>query len=167
MNYKRLKTFDSSYFRGKSYFGDDGTQNYLVFQPMERYFKKIGNTESISSWESKGFSDEIIKPPTTSNNSLAPSLGYFINKIKVKFNGSCLKQDKITYTHGTIVTRYIVYKLSSNLNNFVFALEDCLFGAVKLTENSNNDQRYGFKILVLDLIQKEVFYFLMVALLKI
>ena len=28
---KELKTFDSSYFIGKSYFEEDGTQNYLVF----------------------------------------------------------------------------------------------------------------------------------------
>ena len=72
-------------------------------------------------------SDEITKPPSTSNTSLPPELSYFINKIKIKFNGSCLKQDKITYTCGTIVNIYIVYKLSSNLNNFDFALENCLF----------------------------------------
>ena len=28
---KKLKIFDSSYFIGKSYFEEDGTQNYLVF----------------------------------------------------------------------------------------------------------------------------------------
>ena len=101
---KKLQKFDESYFRGKNYFvGDDGAQNYLVFQPVNKYFKKIGNTESISSWKSKGLSNEVIKPPTTSNNSLAPSLDYFINKIKGKFNGRCVKQDKITYTHGAIV----------------------------------------------------------------
>ena len=38
---KKLKTFDSSYFRGKSHFEEDGTQNYLVFQPMYRYSKQI------------------------------------------------------------------------------------------------------------------------------
>ena len=27
---RKLKTFDLAYFRGKSYFGEDGTQNYLV-----------------------------------------------------------------------------------------------------------------------------------------
>ena len=27
----KLKTFDSSYFVGKSHFGEDGTQNYLIF----------------------------------------------------------------------------------------------------------------------------------------
>ena len=93
---------------------------------MNKYFKKIGSTESISSWKSKGLSNEVIKPPSTSNNSLAPELSYFINKIKVKFNGSCLKQDKITYTYGRIVNIYIVYKLSSNLINFDFTLENCL-----------------------------------------
>ena len=33
---KKLKTFDSSYFKGKGHFEEDGTQNYLVFQPMYR-----------------------------------------------------------------------------------------------------------------------------------
>ena len=40
---KKLKTFDSSYFIGNSYFEEDGTQNYLVFQPMYRYFKIIAD----------------------------------------------------------------------------------------------------------------------------
>ena len=32
--FKKLKTFDFSNFIGKSHFEEDGTQNYLVFQPM-------------------------------------------------------------------------------------------------------------------------------------
>ena len=31
MNQKKLHTFDSSCFRGKSHFEEDGTQIYLVF----------------------------------------------------------------------------------------------------------------------------------------
>ena len=38
---KKLKTFDSSYFIGKSHFEVDGTKYWLVFQPMYRYFKQI------------------------------------------------------------------------------------------------------------------------------
>ena len=34
----KLKTFDSSCFKDKNYFGDDGTQNYLVFHAMNKYF---------------------------------------------------------------------------------------------------------------------------------
>ena len=37
----KLKTFDSSYFIGKSHFEEDGAQNYLVFQSLYRYLKKI------------------------------------------------------------------------------------------------------------------------------
>ena len=36
-----LQKFNAAYFRGKSHFEEDGTQNYLVFQPMYRYFRKI------------------------------------------------------------------------------------------------------------------------------
>ena len=81
----KLKTFDLSYFIGKSHFEEDGTQNYLVFQPMYRYFTMITNTDYISSWKSKGLSAESIKPPTTSDNSLTPSLDCYGNKIRVKF----------------------------------------------------------------------------------
>ena len=42
---------------------------------------------------------------------------------------------------------YIVYELESNLNNFDPALENCLFGAVKLIKNADIDKykysRYG------------------------
>ena len=87
----KWKTFDLSYFIGKSYFEEDGVQNYLVFQPIIRYFKVITNTDYISSRKSERLSAESIKPPTTSDNSLTPELNYYSNKVRVKFTGSCLK----------------------------------------------------------------------------
>ena len=42
---KKLRAFDLSYFIGKSHFEEDGTQNYLVFQPLNKYFKIITNTK--------------------------------------------------------------------------------------------------------------------------
>ena len=86
----KLKTFDSSYFIGKSHFEEDGTQNYLVFQPMYRYFKMITNTDYVSSWKSKGLSAETIKLPTTFDNSLTPAVSYYGTKTRAKFTGSCL-----------------------------------------------------------------------------
>ena len=66
---KKLKTFDSSYFRSKSHFEEDGTQHYLVFQPINRYIKLIANNKLyISSWKSKGLSDETIKSPVASDS---------------------------------------------------------------------------------------------------
>ena len=38
---KKLEAFHSIYFRGKSHFEDNGTQNCLVFQPIQRYFKIV------------------------------------------------------------------------------------------------------------------------------
>ena len=45
----KLKTFDSSYFIGKSHFEEEGIQNYLVFQPFNKYFKVISSTNYVSS----------------------------------------------------------------------------------------------------------------------
>ena len=39
---------------------------------------------------------------------------YYGTKIRVEFNGSCLKQDKVTYNHVKIVNIYIVYEISKN-----------------------------------------------------
>ena len=85
---KKLQTFDSSYFQGKNHFEEDGAHNYLVFQPTEKYFKKISNTD----------------------HSVVPALNYVGNKTRVKFDRSCLKQDKITFNHEKIVNIYIIYE---------------------------------------------------------
>ena len=85
-NIKKLQTFDSSYFRGKNYFDEDGTQNYLVFLPIARYFRLIANKKYISSWKSKGLSDETITPYATSDNSLTPWIDHYGTKIRLKFN---------------------------------------------------------------------------------
>ena len=52
---------------------------------MCKCFKRIGNTENISSWESKGLFNEVIKPP---DNKLASTVKHTGKKIYVTFNGS-------------------------------------------------------------------------------
>ena len=80
------------FFLGNSMFdGEDGFQAYLIFQPIYKYFKFITNTNYISSWKSKGLSDESIQPFLTSDNSLTPLLVYYDYNIKLKFNGSILR----------------------------------------------------------------------------
>ena len=137
----KLKAFDSSCFIGKSHFEEDATQNYLVFQPINKYFNVIANTDCVSSWKSKGLSAETIKPPTTSDNSLTPAVSYYGTKTRVKFTGSCLKQPKISYTHGKVVNIYIVYELgASSSHNNDPTLKNCLFGTVTLTKNADIDK---------------------------
>ena len=138
----KLKTFDSNYFIGKTYF-EDGSQNYLIFQPIVRYFKvnRITNTDYILSWKSKWLSPESIKPPITSDNSLTPELNYYGTKTRVKFNGSYLEQSKMSYTHSTIVRIYIVYELgASGSHNNDPTLKNCLFGTLILTKNADIDK---------------------------
>ena len=75
-----------------------------------------------------------------------------------------MKQGKIAYTHGNIVNIYIVYELNSTLNNFDTILENCLFGSVRLTKNTEIDNN-RYSGMVLGLIQKESLCFLIVNLL--
>ena len=106
---------------------------------MGKYFKLnavVGVIDHVLSWQSKGISNESIKPPTTSDNSLNPRLSYNDTKRKVQFTGSCLKQPKFTFTHKKVVNFYIIYELgasSSNVNDPT--IKNCLFGAVTLTKN--------------------------------
>ena len=140
----QLKTFDSSYFIGKSHFEEDGTQNYLAFQPMYRYFKVFFITqilEYVSELKSKGLSNESVKAVSPSDSSLNPTLSCYHTKLRVKSTGSCLKQPKISYTHRKVVNIYIVYELgasSSNVNDAT--LQNWLFGAVTLTKNADIDK---------------------------
>ena len=89
---------------------------------------------------SKGLSDESIKPPITSNKVLNPLLDYVDTKIRVKFRGDCLKQEKVTFNHGKIVNIYIVYEIERSVNISSYpTLENCLFGAVELTKHVDVD----------------------------
>ena len=142
----KLKTFDSSYFIAKSHLEEDGTQNYLAFQLINKYFKVIANADYVSSCKSKGLSTETIKPHphATSDNNVTPEVSYYGTKTRVKFTGSCLTQPRILYNQGKVINIYIVYELgaSSSQNNDL-TLKKCLFGAVTLTKNADFD-KYGY-----------------------
>ena len=80
----------------------------------------------------------------------------------IEFNGCCLKQDKVTFNHGKIVNIYIVYKISRNFNISNYpALENCLFGAVSLT-NMLMLISINIMHMKLDFIEEESFHLVMV-----
>ena len=65
-------------------------------------------------------------------------MSYYGTKTTVKFDGSCLKQPKLTYTHGKTANIYIVYKLVGSSSHSDYpSLKNCLFGAVTLTKNAD------------------------------
>ena len=79
-------------------------------------------------------SDEIIKPSTTFNDCLAPPLAFIDTKTRVKSDGSCLKQNIVTYTLGKTVNICFDYEINS-LNYASSSdptLPNSLFCAVKL-----------------------------------
>ena len=141
---KKLQKFDAAYFRCKNHFDKNDTQNYLVFQPICRYFRRIigvGSSNYIYFSKSIGLSDERLNSNTASNYKNTPELSCYGTKIRVEFNGSCLKQDKVTYNHRKIVNIHIVYEIRNNYNISNYpTLENCLFGAVSLTKNADIDQ---------------------------
>ena len=78
----------ASYFRGKNYFDGDGTQNYLVFQGVYKYFEDVDVSKTIikfhaNSWISKGLSDEKI---SSVSGFTRPFIEYTNARIKLKFD---------------------------------------------------------------------------------
>ena len=107
---------------------------------MYRYFKMIagvGNGSCIYYCISKGLSNERINSVKTPNHSITLNLHYYGTKTRVKFNGSCFKQDSVTFNHGKVVNIYNCYEISKSINISKYpTLENCLFGAISLTENA-------------------------------
>ena len=89
----KLQTYDLSIFIGLSYFNNDGAQLYLIFQPIYKTVTTFsGLTYPISEWASKGLSNEKFTLPYTANKSLSPKLIWNKSRIRLKFEGTCLKQ---------------------------------------------------------------------------
>ena len=87
--------------------GEDGSEAYLVFQPAHKYIKSFADTRYISEWKSKGLSEESIKPFPTFDNSLTTLIGYYSYNIRVKFNGSILRQPKVSLLFSWENSKYL------------------------------------------------------------
>ena len=111
---------------------------------MYIYFKRV-SWDYILPWKSQELSDGSITLPSAPHNFLNPSLNYLGVKPRVRFSGSCLKQDKVAYTHGKVVNIYIVNELNINDNTSSNdpTLENCFFGGVSMTKHGNID-RYKY-----------------------
>ena len=89
--------------------------------------------------------DENNKFSSAPSNFLDPSLDYFGTETRVYFNGSCLKQDKITYNHGKI-------KKNVTLFTFQFYIEinkKCNISSYPTLEIVYLGQLVWLKILIL------------------
>ena len=146
----------ASYLRGKNYVEGDGTQNYLAFQAVYKYFEDVDVSKTIikfhaNSWISKGLSDEKISPVSGFKR---PCIEYTNARIKLKFEESKL-----------IANYYIIYKLNSRSNSSNIVLENCLFGKIKMTKNADTD-KYKYQGHGIDLIYLEFLVIQMVEMVK-
>lgn len=68
-------------------------------------------------------------------------------KMQVKFNRSCLNQDKVTFSLCALLNFYIIYKI--NLQQYYvdvdFTLANSLFWAFKLAKDSKSD-KYSYSV---------------------
>ena len=89
-------------------------------------------------------SDERNNSIKTPDYGITPKQNYCGTKTRVEFNGSCLKQDRITYIYEKRVKIYIVYELTgSNSGSNDPTVENYLFAAVTFTKNADIDS-YGY-----------------------
>ena len=71
-----------------------------------------------------------------------------------------------TILHGEIVNIYIVYEITDNFNSSNYpTIENCLFGSVKLTKNSDID-KYGYSGYGIGFDRKGFFHILLEELVK-
>ena len=128
---KKLDAFDLSYFCGKNYFDEDGTQNWFVFQPMGKYLKidyTAKNIDYVLSWESKEISGSDINSIKTNNYLLNPRIDqYDTSKVGIKFDGSFLNRFPPSILHSKIVNIYLVYEISSHYNDISYPTLEFLF----------------------------------------
>ena len=91
----------------------------------------------------------MIKINVTVNHSLSSKLVWMNNSRKIlRFKGSCLIEDKVTFILNNLINLFIIYKLDrwSHDLNADFAPKSCLFATVKLTKNASSDSILLFKI---------------------
>ena len=139
-------------------------QNYLEFQPVSRYFKKLANSDHILVWKSKGLSDKTIKPCSTSNNNFVPALNNINIKTRVKSDKICLMQDKVTFTQKKRVNIHVVYEINLCPVNVGkdFTLGNSFFGSIKLTKIMTLIS-INILVMLLVLMHVEVFRYWMVV----
>ena len=114
-------------------------RDHKVFNYFYWFTGVIGKFFTLKS---KGLPEETLTDPAKSNNDFPSKLTFIHNrKIAPKFEGNCLKQDYLSFTHRHVVNFvYELDTLSVDLNDD-FRLKYCCLEAMNL-----------MNILVLDMV---------------
>ena len=73
----KLQTHGFSLFIDQSYLNSDGAKLYVILQPLYYTVKRLGDTEKVVSWKSKGLSNVKHATSTTTDNRLSLSIKWY------------------------------------------------------------------------------------------
>ena len=103
-------------------------------------WKSTGIDNLSANYDSKAISDGTLLLPTLEN----------YGRMSVKFNGNYFVQNKVLHpNNNNVINIYVAYKLDAidNTRNTDYAIQNALFGAVKITKSSdiskNKYEGYG------------------------
>ena len=131
---------EASFFRGNYYFNQ---QSCLIYETKTYTFKQTA--AGITHWKSTGIDNYSLN---TDIRGLANTSGVYAkvvsrgSRMNIKFSGNYVKENKSIYPVKSVVKIYIVYSLDtiSNTMNTDFTAQNCLFGAVKITEDPSDSE---------------------------
>ena len=89
-----------SILNSAKYLSEDVSQNQCVFYTLYSYFTTLANDIAAIGWIYKWLLNSIIKPPTKSDYSVNTELNYTNDEIQVRLIDGCLKQERLSYSHG-------------------------------------------------------------------
>ena len=92
-------------------------------------------------------SEQSIEIITKSDSNVAPTFVDHHSLPDINYNGHCLMKNNI-YIPKKVINLYISYTLGPKLKHFNpdFALRNCLFGSVKLTNDLDKYKYTGYGI---------------------
>ena len=82
-------------------------QLYLILQTLYYTLKRLGDTEKVVLWKSKGLSVKKVGTPITTDNSLSPSIKWYENP------NFCLisKRSSLKHKYANFTTPNLIYFL--------------------------------------------------------
>ena len=88
--------------------------------------------------------NESLEFVSTPDNTLTPPANYYGDKVRLRLTESVLQQKAVTRSHKKVGNCYVVYQLTTfqSIHNYR-TLTNALFGAVKLTINTNIEKYSG------------------------
>ena len=137
---------ENSFNRGFFYYLQ---QSYLVYECKMDSFNASGS--KISAWKStsiSNYSDSSNMNVVVNSKGNHPIL-IMAGIMRVYLNGNYFTQNKALKRNNTAINIYIVYKLDliSSTRNTYYTIQNALFGAMKITKNTdsskNNYTGYG------------------------